>query len=162
VPCIENADEPGRGKTIARGENRTLIRRYYEELWNAWNFGVADEIISPEISFRGSLAVTVSGLDGFKNYVRQVCDAFPDFHNTIEELIAEGDRVAARLTYRGTHRGPLFGIAPTGRAVQYSGVALFQVRAGKIVDGWVLGDTLGLMRQLGALPDHAANAVPAE
>jgi predicted ester cyclase len=117
---------------------------------------VADEIISPEIAFRGSLGVRVNGLNAFKRYVQLVRDAFPDFHNTIEEMIVEGDRVAARLTYRGTHRGPLFGIAPAGRAVQYSGVALFRIRAGKIVDGWVLGDTLGLMRQLGAVPDPAA------
>ncbi len=144
--------KPRKGEAaIARGENRALIRRYYEELWNAWNLGVADEIISPEITFRGSLAVTVSGLEGFKNYVLLVRNAFPDFHNTIEEMIAEGDRVAARLTYRGTHRGELMGIAPTGRKVTYAGAAHFQIRGGKIVAGWVLGDTMGLMRQLGAV-----------
>lgn len=144
--------KPGKGvAAIARGENRALIRRYYEELWNAWNLGVADEIISPEITFRGSLAVTVRGLQGFKEYVLLVRNAFPDFHNTIEEMIAEGDRVAARLTYRATHRGELMGIAPTGREVTYAGAAHFQIRAGKIVAGWVLGDTLGLMRQLGVV-----------
>ncbi|HWU37535.1 MAG TPA: ester cyclase, partial [Candidatus Acidoferrum sp.] len=78
--------------------------------------------------------------------------AFPDFHNTIEELIAEGDKVVARLTYRGTHRGHLFGIVPTGRQVVYSGIAIFRIAGGKIVDGWVIGDTLALMQQLGAVP----------
>jgi steroid delta-isomerase-like uncharacterized protein len=145
---------PRKGEgAIARGENRALIRRYYDELWNEWNLGVADEIIAPEITFRGSLAVTVSGVEGFKSYVTLVRNAFPDFHNTIEEMIAEGDRVAARLTYRATHRGELFGVAATGSEVTYAGAAMFRIRSGKIVHGWVLGDMLGLMRQLGAVSD---------
>ncbi len=78
--------------------------------------------------------------------------AFPDFHYTIEDLIAEEDRVAARLTYRGTHRGDLLGIAPTRKPVAYTGIAVFRLAGGMIVDGWVNGDTLGLMRQLGAVP----------
>ena len=80
--------------------------------------------------------------------------AFPDFHNTIEDLIAEGNRVAARLSYRGTHRGELFRIAPTGRRVTYSGIALFRIAGGKIIDVWVIGDTLGLLRQLGGVPER--------
>jgi predicted ester cyclase len=151
------AGEPARGdEAIARGENRGLIRRYYEELWNEWNLALADEIISPEITFRGSLAVTVRGLDGFKSYVALVRNAFPDFHNTIEELVAEGDRVAARLTYRGE----LFGIAPTSIAVTYAGAAIFRIRSKKIVDGWVLGDTAALMRQLAAAPAHGGGGSP--
>lgn len=110
--------------------------------------------MSPEITFRGSLALTVNGLDGFKNYVALVRNAFPDFHNTIEEMIAEGDRVAARLTYRATHRAELFGIAPTGREVTYAGAAIFRVRSGKILSGRVLGNTASLMRQLRAAPTH--------
>ena len=101
------------------------------------------------MTFRGSLAVSTRGRDGFRQYMMTVRTAFPDFHNTVEELIAEGDKVVARLTYRGTHRGQLFGFAPTGKAVTYSGVAVFHIERGKIVEGWVLGDTVGLMRQLG-------------
>jgi steroid delta-isomerase-like uncharacterized protein len=132
--------------------NKALIRRYYEELWNRWDLAVADEIIADDLTFRGSLAVTVRGRDGFKQYVALVRSAFPDFHNTIEELVAEGDRVAARLKYRGTHQGDLFGMAPTGRKVSYAGAAFFRITEGKIVNGWILGDILGLLRQLGALP----------
>ena len=131
-------------------QNKALVRRYYDELWNAWNLDVADEIIGADIAFRGSLGLTTKGLEGFKQYVNTVRAAFPDFHNTIEELIAEGDKVVARLTYRGTHRGTLFGIAPTGKRVTYTGVAIFRIAGGKVADGWVMGDTLGLMRQLGA------------
>lgn len=141
---------PAEETLVKEGENKTIIRRYYDDLWNAWNLSVADELIDSEIAFRGSLAITVQGIAGFKEYVSLVRAAFPDFHNAIEELIAEGDKVVARLTYSGTHEGELFGIAPTRKRIEYSGVAIFRIAAGKVVDGWVLGDTLGLMRQLGA------------
>ena len=75
--------------------------------------------------------------------------AFPDFHNTIEELIAEGETVVARLSYRGTHEGELFGVAPTGHAITYAGIAIFRIRNGMIEEGWVMGDTAALMRQVG-------------
>ena len=100
------------------------------------------------MAFRGSLGQSVEGRDGFKEYVRAVRRAFPDFHNRVEELVAEGDRVMARLTYSGTHVGELFGIAPTGRQVSYAGVGLVRVALGRIAEGWVLGDLHGLLRQL--------------
>jgi predicted ester cyclase len=139
-----------RARKVSVENNKSLVRRYYEKLWNTWDLGVADEMIAPDIAFRGSLGLTTRGLEGFKQYAATVRAAFPDFHNTIEDLIAEGDTVVARLIYSGTHRGPLFGIAPTGKQVTYAGVAIFRITGSKIVDGWVMGDTLGLLRQLGA------------
>jgi steroid delta-isomerase-like uncharacterized protein len=135
---------------MATEENKKIIRRYYNELWNNWDLAVADELIASEIAFRGSLSVVVQGLEAFKGYVNLVRAAFPDFHNTIEELIAEGDKVVARLTYTGTHRGELFGVRPTGKRVAYAGVAIFFLLDGKIRNGWVLGDTMGLKEQLKA------------
>jgi len=129
-------------------KNKEIIRRYYNELWNKWNLALADVLIAADVSFRGSLAVEVQGLEGFKGYVNMVRAAFPDFHNTIEDLIAEDDKVVARLTYNATHRGEIFGIAPTGREVKYSGVAIFLIVDNKIANGWVLGDISTLMRQL--------------
>ena len=128
-------------------EPRLLVCHYYE-MWNRWDFALADELIAEDISFRGSLGVEVRGREGFKGYMRAVYAAFPDFHNRIEELIAEGDKVAVRLTYTGTHRGELFGIRPTGRQVSYAGMAIFRIVEGRIVEGWVLGDVHGLVRQL--------------
>jgi steroid delta-isomerase-like uncharacterized protein len=128
--------------------NKLLVRRYYEELWNCWDFALADELIAEGIAFRGSLGQSVQGREGFKEYVRAVHRAFPDFHNQVEELVAEGDRVVARLSYTGTHTGELFGIAPTGRRVSYAGVALFGIVSGQIAEGWVLGDLHGLIGQL--------------
>jgi steroid delta-isomerase-like uncharacterized protein len=129
---------------------KALVHRYYDELWNRWELGLVDELLAPDVGFRGSLGIEVRGRAGFRDYVALVRGAFPDFHNAVEELVSEGDRVVARLTYRGTHRGPLFGLTPTGRRIHYAGVALFRIAEGRIADGWVLGDTLGLLRQLGA------------
>ena len=98
-------------------DNKLLVRRYYEEMWNRWDFALADELVAEGVAFRGSLGQSVEGRDGFKEYVRAVRRAFPDFHNHVEELVAEGDRVVARLTDTGTHTGTLFDIAPTGRRV---------------------------------------------
>lgn len=114
-------------------------------------------MISPDIAFRGSLGVSVEGREGFRRYVGLVRDAFPDFHNTVEMLLGEDDTVVARLTYRGTHRGELFGVAPIGKQVTYAGVAFFRLADGLIVDGWVLGDTSGLMRQLGGVSDPGSS-----
>ena len=130
--------------------NKVLIRRYYEEMWNPWNFGLAAELLSEDITFRGSLGDAAKGRAAFCEYMRKVHQAFPDFHNRIEEVVAEGDTVIARLTYRGTHQGECFGVASTGKEVTYAGVAIFRVASGKVAEGWVLGDLLGLLRQLGA------------
>ena len=80
--------------------------------------------------------------------MKTIRDAFPDFHNQIEEIIAADDRAVARLTYRGTHQGALLGRAPTGRRVEYAGVALFTMTSGRISKVWVLGDLWGLIQQI--------------
>jgi steroid delta-isomerase-like uncharacterized protein len=131
-------------------ENENLIRRYYDEMWNPWNFSKANDLLDEKIAFRGSLGTETEGREAFCGYMRQVQSAFPDFHNTIEELSTESDRAVARLTYRGTHRGEIFGVVPTGKAITYSGAAFFRIANGKIAEGWVLGDLLSLLRQLGA------------
>lgn len=129
--------------------NRELVRTFYERIWNRWNTAAVPEFLSSEIRFRGSLGLEKRGHAGFIEYVQLIRGAFPDFHNTIEELVAEGNRVAARLTYRGTHRGPIFGVAPTNRRIEYAGAAMFTCAGGKIARAWVLGDMHALMRQIG-------------
>jgi len=127
---------------------KSLIRRYYSELWNAWSSTALEELISPNIVFRGSIGTAVNGLEEFKQYVSKIRAAFPNFHNHIEELIGEADKVVARLTYTGTHQGELFGFPGTGRKINYQGIAIFQFREAKIVSGFVLGDTESLKRQI--------------
>ncbi len=134
-------------------ENKKLIDTFYNRLWNRWDMGCVPEILSEDISFRGSLGVEKRGHREFIAYVDFIRAAFPDFHNTVEEVIAEGDTVVARLTYRGTHEGALFGVPASGNRIAYAGVAIFRIRDGKIADVWVLGDRLALMEQIGRTAD---------
>jgi steroid delta-isomerase-like uncharacterized protein len=130
--------------------NSAVIRRFYEELWNEWKLDLAEEIVSATIRFRGSLGITATGRDEFRRYVETVHAAFPDWHNRIDELLAVGDRVVARMTWTGTHRGPLGDIEPTGASVSYPGAAFFRLADGLIEEAWVVGDTQGLWRALSA------------
>jgi steroid delta-isomerase-like uncharacterized protein len=132
----------------ALDRHKALIHRYYEELWNSWNFDAIGEILTDDFAFHGSLGVDKSGHDGFIEYAKLVQDAFPDFHNAVEDLIGEGDKVAACLTYTGTHRGEIFEIPATGRAIRYVGVGIFVFRGDLISHLWVLGDRLALLQQL--------------
>ena len=131
-------------------QNKNLVRRFFDEMWNPWNFAKADELLAPDIVFKGTLGNELRGRDAFCTYMRKVQSAFPDFHNTIVEISAEDDRVVARTFYRGTHRGEIFGLAPSGKEISYAGAAFFRIRDGQLIEGWVLGDLLGLLRQLGA------------
>ena len=133
------------------GMNKALIERFYNEMWNEWNLAVADEIISDNVRFRGSLGSTLEGLENFKGYMETVRTAFPDWHNRIDELIVSGDRVVTRMTWSGTHRGRLLDVEPTGKRVEYVGAAIFRLAGGKIEDGWVVGDTQELWKALGRL-----------
>jgi predicted ester cyclase len=135
--------------------NKDTILRFYEELWNRWELDVADEIVAPDVRFRGSLGANLVGIDAFKGYVEQVRAAFPDWHNQVDELIAAGETIVARLTCSGTHRGELFGIAPTGRRVTYVTAAIFRLHDGRIEHAWVVGDTQELWRTLGAAPPES-------
>ena len=127
---------------------KSLLRRYYSELWNAWSTTALEELISRDIVSRGSIGTAVNGIEEFKQYVSKIRAAFPDFHNHIEELIGEGDKIVARLTYTGTHRGELFGFSGTERKITYQGIVIFQFREGNILSGFALGDTESLKRQI--------------
>lgn len=127
-----------------------LITAWYQQMWNCWDKAIISDICSEDIRFRGSLGETVFGHSGVASYMDQVRQAFPDFKNVVEEFISEDARAFARLTYTGTHQGPVLGFPPTGRKVVYSGAAVFAFHGGRIVDVWVLGDLYSLVRQLSA------------
>jgi steroid delta-isomerase-like uncharacterized protein len=131
--------------------NAATIRRFYYELWNRWDLALADEIVAPDLRFRGSLGTTLEGREAFKRYVERVRAAFPDWHNEIDELIPADDKVVARITCGGTHEGELFDVAPTGRRVSYVAVGIFRLAGGKIEEAWVVGDTQEIWRALGRL-----------
>jgi predicted ester cyclase len=135
---------------MRQNRNRRLIERFYLEMWNRFDKAIFADILTGDLRFRGSLGQSKCGLAEFGEYVDFIQRAFPDFANEIEEIISEGDKAFAKLTYSGTHRGEVFGIAPTGRFIKYEGAAVFSFRGNRIAEVWVLGDIHGLMSQLEA------------
>ena len=125
-----------------------LLNRYYEEMWNTWNFDLASELLTDDFRFRGSFGVEVVGPEAFKGYMRLVQSAFPDFHNRIERSLATPERVVAQLTYSGTHKGEFLGIPATGRRIVYPGIAIFDRSGGKFSAGYVVGDRLLLLEAI--------------
>lgn len=136
---------------MKQDRNLKLIERFYHDMWNRFDKAIIPEILTEDLEFRGSLGQSKRGQKEFGEYVDFIQRAFPDFTNKIEETISEGDKAFARLTYRGTHRGEVFGIAPTGRPIQYAGAAIFKFRGDRIAKVWVLGDMYGLISQLKAI-----------
>ena len=136
---------------MSAADNHRLVETFFNVMWNTWDDAVMREILDPKIDFRGSIGLHVTGHEAFAGYMQTIRDAFPDFHNAIEETIVTEDRAVARLTYTGTHEGRLFDHATTGRRIEYAGVAMFTMAGGKINKVWVLGDRLALMEQIGEI-----------
>ena len=134
-------------------EIKALVRRQEEELYSGGNLELADEIYAPDyVGHDPSNPEDVRGLEAAKRAAADYRRAFPDLRVTVEDLIAEGDKVAARLRFRGTHLGDLNGIAPTGRRVDFTGIVISRVEGGRIAEDWANFDDLGMMRQLGVIP----------
>lgn len=127
---------------------RTLVHRFYDEAWNAWDDRVVEDILDPDFVFRGSLGDEVRGRDGWRGYRDKIRTGSPDFHNEVIDLVTDGDRAAARLHYTGHHRGSLLGYPPTGRPIAYAGAAFFTATGGRLSEAWVLGDLNALRAQL--------------
>lgn len=135
-------------------ENKALVRRLFEELASKGDLAVADEITAPDFVPHdlASFFEEATGPEGVKQLVVGLRAAFPDLHMTMEDIIAEGDKVVIRYTARGTHKGEFQGLAPTGKRVAWAGINIYRVAGGKAVETWKLGDNLGLMQQLGVIP----------
>jgi steroid delta-isomerase-like uncharacterized protein len=131
--------------------NKALIRRWCE-VWNTGDLGAVGEFVVPDYVRHDPNGPEVRGPEAERQLVAMYLGAFPDLHFTIEHLVAEGDMVLARLTARGTHRGELLGIPPTGKQVTLAVMDLFRLADGKIAEQWVTMDVLGLLQQLGAIP----------
>ena len=136
---------------MATAENTALVRRLIDELINGGDLAVADELFAADFVYRAP-GMEVRGPDGMRQVFAMLRGAFPDWHETVEDLIAEGDRVVFRVTGRGTHRGAFFGIPPTGKAVAMVGIDIVRVAGGRLAEHWAVFDQLGLMQQLGAIP----------
>ena len=131
-------------------QGKALVRRMYEEVWNSGNLDVVEEICASDYRGIGPYG-NEFGPEAVKRGVASRRAAFPDLHVTIEELLAEGDKVAARLTFAGTHAGPFQGIEATGKKVRWSGIWIYRIAHGRLVERWHSYDMLGLLQQIGCV-----------
>ena len=129
-------------------ENKHVIRHFFEGV-NARDM-TAFEVFAPDALHHNPFPGTPPGREGNKQGMLILFAAFPDWQTTIEDLIAEGDKVVVRMTQRGTHQGTFSGLAATGKQVTVAGIAIFRLRDGQIVEEWLVTDQLGAMQQLGA------------
>lgn len=129
---------------------KTLVERFYFEVWNRADEAVAREILHPDFRFRASLGPERCGPDGFIAYMHSIHAALADYTCIIDDLIVTGDRAAARMTFLGRHQGRFFDIDPTGKEIRWAGGAFFKISDGQIVELWVLGDVDSVKQQLGA------------
>ena len=130
-------------------QNKAIAYRAIDELWNGRNAEVIDELFAPEYHdgpFKDRRAWKEAARNAMAGEIP------PDIHITIEDQIAEGDKVVTRWTWRFTHTVPFLGAAPTGKHITYAGISIYRLTGGKIVEGWANSDELGRNRQLGLIP----------
>lgn len=140
--------------------NEAVVRRFVEEVLNAHDAIAADEILAPDhILHYMLLPEPMVGAKNWEQAMSGYFSAFPDMIVTIDDIISQGDRVAARWTATATHTGPLMGIPPSGNRVTWIGMGVYKIVDGKIVEQWGIDDALGLMQKIGGIPSGAqANA----
>jgi predicted ester cyclase len=137
-------------------DNKALFQRWFEDVVNANNYSVIDELLAPDYKAHFPGMEAAIDRDGHTGMVEMFAAAFPDWQETILDVVAEGDNVALRQTAGGTHQGEFQGIQPTGRTVTISGMGIARIQDGRIAESWWEFDALGLMQQLGAIPAPTA------
>jgi steroid delta-isomerase-like uncharacterized protein len=133
--------------------NKAIVRRYFEEVVNNGNLAVADELISTHyVSHYPTGYDFGGGPEDVKQIATVVRTAFPDVHFTLEDVMAEGNKVVVRWTFRGTHEHDFMGVPAAGKRATIMGIAIYRIAEEKIAEAWVAWDTGGLLRQLSATP----------
>lgn len=143
-------------------ENKALVRSLFEEVINPGELDRADEFLGAGFVEHDPAPGQAPGVEGFKQVIAMLRSAFPDLRITIEDLVAEADKVSVRLTVRGTHRDEFQGIPPTDRQVAWAGISIIRIADGKVVERWFQSDVLGLRRQIGAVPPTGRPQAPTE
>ncbi len=133
-------------------ENKAVIRRLVEEVYNGNNLDLLDELVAQDVVNHSAVPEHQHGIEGFKHVNKWVRAGFSDAHYEIEDMIAEGDRVACRITLTGTHDGEFQGSPPSGRRLRMDHVHWHRLANGKVVERWAVRDDLGAAQQLGLLP----------
>jgi steroid delta-isomerase-like uncharacterized protein len=137
-------------------ENREIVRRFWG-VWEEGNLGLVDELVAPDyVNHSPGMPNQPEGPEGVKAVVSMFRAGMPDLRVLIEDVVAEGDKVVMRYRIEGTHEGELFGVPPTGRQVSIESITVERLSGGKIREHWRITDTLDMMQQLGAIPEHAA------
>ena len=133
-------------------DNKALVQRFFEDVINQRNLAALDQFAHP-----GGVNHTVPpGMPQESNqFLGQYLNAFPDVKATVEDLMADGDKVVARVSYRGTHQGAFRGIPPTGKQIAVTGINIFRIANGQLVEHWGLTDRLAVLQQLGVVPPLA-------
>ena len=136
-------------------ENKALARRFMDEVYNKGNVDFIDEVVASNLVVHDPTSPEgmTSGVQSAKQFVEVYRNAFPDIQMTVEDLIAEGDKVVTRWTARGRHQGELMGIPPSGNPVEVTGITVDRIEGGKVVETWANYDALGMMQQVGAVPE---------
>ena len=133
-------------------ENKALVRRFVDVVQSGDNIDLIDEICSPEFVNHSVPPGLPADREGIKIVTNMFRGAFPDSYFTVEDMIAEGDKVATRKSFHGTHRGDFMGISPTGQRVSIELIDIVRIVDEKVVEHWSMGDNLGMMQQLGVIP----------
>jgi len=136
-------------------ENKAALQRFYEEVLNKHNLALIDELAAPNFVDHNPSPGQTPGREGLKDSFRQMLAAFPDLRVTVDDLLAEADKVAAHITMKGTHKGEFMGIAPTGRQVEMRISDIVRIAGGKAVERWGVEDSLGMLTQLGVVTPPA-------
>lgn len=152
LPMDRRINEPNillRTPHALQEQNKLAARRYLDEIWNHGNMNAVDELYAPFFIDHTPAPGTSPDREGVRQSIQMIRDAFPDGRLTIHELIAEGDYVTGRFSFKGTHLGELDGTPPTGKQVTIQGIALSRFANGKIVESWELTDQWLYLRQIG-------------
>ena len=133
-------------------DNKAVVRRFVDEVQSAGDIDLIDGLCSPEFVNHSAPPGVPADCEGIKIVTAMFRGAFPDSYFTVEDMIAEGDKVATRKTFHGTHEGEFMGIPPSGRSVAMGLIDVVRIDDGRVVEHWSVGDGLGLMQQLGVIP----------
>lgn len=143
-------------------ENKAIVRRFVEEVWGKADMGAVEQLVHPDITVAYPLLPeVVHGREAFKEVLAQVQTALPDVRASIEEMIAEGDKVVVRWAFAGTQRGAFGPIPATGKSVRWTGIGICRLAEGKVIEDRGEEDALGLLQQLGVVPAPEQVATPA-
>jgi steroid delta-isomerase-like uncharacterized protein len=138
-------------------ENKAMFRRLMDEVVNKGNLDIIDELVAADVVEHEELLPGLpQNREGVKQFFAILRSAFPDIKATIEDVIAEGDRVVARGTMSGTHQGEFMGIPATGKKVSFGAIDILRITNGKFVEHWGLTDSMAMMQQLGVIPGPGA------